>query len=306
LEHPISVGWVLLKILETIWRLLLILGVLIALGGIALWLSERNPLSSKVRVELSSPTDCPATGYPIQARIMNRSSKTLGEVDVQLRVYPQGKSEDVASYLSARHELHYVLRPREELEYCFAMPQLEPGSTGPYTVTADVSYASEVSKDVPVGASEPPPVVRIAASNTHRSTPRSQWAKVGDIVSVLICLALFGSGGYGFVLLFDRTFKTELRKKLLEGEDSNNQSGLYAIVLAAGINTSIVVIGSYALAAFGWDGWVTDIDTWSRSRGFADGGIMLVTALICQWPWALLAVLQRSHLNDPAKHGGSQ
>jgi hypothetical protein len=292
LQQPISVGWVLLKIFESLWRLFLVVCLLVASGLLAIWISTLNPLSSRVRVEISDSAECRAKGYPIRALITNRSSKTLGEVDVELKVYPRGKSENVASYLSATHELRDILGPHERNGYCLAMPELEPGSTGPYTVAANVTYASELSKDVPVAAepATPPPIITIVGPERHPSTKRSIWAKAGDGIFAFLFLGLLWSGGYGLIGLVDRAFKTKLRTKLMNDEKSD-QLGCIAVLFAGLMNAMLVDAGSYGLDALGWGGWITQIDVWSRAKGYSDGGIMLLTALVCQWPWAILLAL---------------
>lgn len=160
LAQPIAVGWVLLKLFETVWRLFLILCLLAALAIFGFWISERNPISSQIGIGLSpSPTGCVAKGWPILAHIENKSSKTIGEVDLKFRVYQRGTSVDVVSYNYTQPELHQILGPGKALEWCFAMPQLNVDSTGPYAIAADVTYASELSNGIPVTAAPPPPAI---------------------------------------------------------------------------------------------------------------------------------------------------
>jgi len=149
-QQPVTVGWALLKLFETLWRLLLIVLLLIAALALYVWYAERNPLSSQISIGLSpAPSDCTAKGLPILAHIQNKSDKVIGETDLQFRVYPQGISKDVA-YLGAYQELHNILKPGEALDWCFPAPQVEEGSTGPYTIAVSVSSAEELPKGVPV------------------------------------------------------------------------------------------------------------------------------------------------------------
>jgi len=161
LAQPITVGWVVLKLFETLWRLLLIACILIGLAIVGIWISSLNPLASQISIKVSreNRSDCLAKGWLIHVDIENRSRKTVGEVHLQLRVYPQGKSEDVALYLSANHDLHDIIRPGEALSYCMAMPELEAGSIGPYTIGADVTYAEALAKGIPVPV--PPPPIQV-------------------------------------------------------------------------------------------------------------------------------------------------
>jgi hypothetical protein len=295
LQHPITVGWVLLKLLETIWRVFLLALVAIALliGGI--WFSQETSLSSQVKVKLSRATDyCRAKGWPIEAQITNSSRKTIGEIGLKFRVYPYGRSEDVAAYVAGSdRELHSIMRPGETLDWCFSMPQIGSNATGPFTLMADVTYASELPKGVPVTQSvQPPPIVTMAGPGTY--TPpekRTLWQKAGDVVGALVWIALLAFGGFGFALLGDRLFEKGLVARL--NSNGKDNSGCLTLGLCALLNFLPVLAVSYALAAFRLYGWFEQIDQWSRSSGFADSGIMLVTAVASQWPWLLLLVVPR-------------
>jgi hypothetical protein len=304
LAPPITVGWVLLKLFETVWRLFLILCSLAAVFAIGLWFSAQNPLSSQVGISLSQSfaEDCIAKGFPIHADIENKSSKTLGEVDIAFRVYPQGTSQDVVSYTGSHHELRSILRPGEALGWCFPMPQLEPGSTGPFTVAADVTYAAALSKDVPVTSAPPiettatpPPLVRMSAGpqspTPHRRTgPKTIWQSVTDLFGVIVLFMLAASSGYALIGLYDWAFKKRLQSKLWD--DSKDQQGCLVIPFVGLINMALVGTGgSYILEALGWDAWLTNVDDWSWAHGLADGGMLILTGLVCQWPWLIVLLL---------------
>ena len=160
LQQPITVGWVLLKLLETIWRLFLVVFIVAALAGGWVWMSQEQPLAPQVKVDVAqySP-NCKDPEYPVSVVITNDSNKTLGEIDLAFRLYEQGKSVNVATYDWARVELHDILKPNYRMQNCYRIPTGEPGSKAPYIVTADVIYAAAVSKDVPI-AVEPPPIIR--------------------------------------------------------------------------------------------------------------------------------------------------
>lgn len=139
--QPVSVGWVFLKILETLWRIFLIICTAIATIAAYFWLSQGEHLASQVRVRVGEQFgSCADKRQPIPVLISNESKKTLGEVDLRFRVYEQGKSRDVVSYSNSTTELRDILHPGYELGYCFGMPKLEPGSAGPYTVAVGVEY----------------------------------------------------------------------------------------------------------------------------------------------------------------------
>jgi hypothetical protein len=292
-QQPITVGWALLKLFETLWRLLLIVILLIALLALYVWQAELNPLSSQVGIQLNpAGSYCLSKGWPIHALIENKSSKTIGEVGLKFRVYPQGTSTDVVSYDYLQPDLHNILKPGEVLDWCFSMPQLQAGSTGPYTVAADVSYAFELPKDVPVTSQPqppsqgtPPPLVQINPLPLHPSAPpQTVWTKIVGGIVVLVCLALFAGGGLGLIALCHRLFKVRVMERFRGKKDDNV---FWPVFLFTILNLVIVWAGSFAISSLGWDAWETQLDTWSWAHGLQDGGTMLLTAIACQWPWAL-------------------
>jgi hypothetical protein len=102
-------------------------------------------------------------------------------------------------------------------------------------------------------------------------------------------LALFGSGGFGLLALWDRLFGTQLNKRILD--QNQGDSGCVIVLLLGILNAGIVTAGGYALGALGWDSWLTSLDEWSRANGYSDAAMMFVTGVTCQWPWAILLVL---------------
>lgn len=157
LEQPISVGWVLLKILETLWRAVVVLLLLIAAVLAFVWWSEAHPLASQVTVQLSRSQEwCRARGWPIEAFITNNSRKTLGQIDLKFRVYPFGSSQDVAAYaVGSTPELNRIIAPGGVLDWCFSMPQIDSDAKGPFTIAADVTSVSELPNNVPATTAPP-------------------------------------------------------------------------------------------------------------------------------------------------------
>jgi hypothetical protein len=292
-QETITVGWALLKLFETAWRMLLIVLALIAALLLYLWQTEGSPLSSQVRVELSDAAAASCQkGYPIFASITNKSRKNLGEVDLKFHVYSQGKSDDVS--VGSPSELKDILRPRQSINYCYRMPELQEGATGPYTVVAEVTYASELSKDVPLPP-EPPPLVRVSSNPFHPDAPpQTIWTKVIGWFVVMICLALGASGGFGLIALCHRVFGVAVLEKFKSKKGDNTG---WLIFLFAILNLAIVSAGSFALTSWGIDGWVTALDNWSWGHGLQDGGSILLAAVCAQWPWAVwLAIDGPKHL----------
>lgn len=281
--QPVSVGWVFLKILETVWRALLVVCALVALIFAAIWASERNPLSSQITAEfVKGSTACTDNTRPLYVLLTNKSKKTIGEIGLNFRVYQLGRSQDIASYSASHPELRDIYQPGAVNGYCFSMPTVEPGRPGPYSVAVGVTYAGELSKDVPADAQ--PPLIRTKGFSSPTTT--SWWGKVVTGLVVLLFFGMVLVGGYTLVALVDRVFKTSLLLRL-----NGDEGGIGPLFAASGLNAAIVVGGSYVLGALGWDGWLNDLDAWSRSTTLADGGIMLLTGLACQWPWVVMLAL---------------
>lgn len=282
-QETITVGWALLKLFETVWRLILIVLALFALLLAYLWQSEGSPLASKISVELNQAAAASCQkGYPIFTTIRNDSRKNVGEVDFKFHVYPQGKSEDVA--VGSAIELKDILRPGRSVDYCYRMPGLEAAATGPYTVVPEVTYASELSKDIPLPP-EPPPVVRLNSNPFHpNAPPQTIWTKVIGGFVLMICLALGASGAFGLIALCHRVFGVAVLEKF---KSKNGDNTGWLIFLFAILNLAIVSAASFALTSLGMDGWVTQVDNWSWAHGLQDGGTVLLAGVCAQWPWAL-------------------
>lgn len=293
IQHPITVGWVLLKILETVWRLVLIVVLLAALLAAAIWWTTResSSIGSEIAISVASdPIACPEKRLPVNLTLHNRSNVNVGEVGIRFRAYPAGKSADVVSPYDGITEVKDIMRPGEELGYCFPMPDLLSGSEGPHTIAADVSYATEVADDVPL-----PERPKVTPAK-KRFSDRSILEKSLHFAGALAVLALAAGGGLGLLMLYDRIFGTRIADLQTDkGEDR----GCAPVFVASIANGIFVFMAGWGLASIDLDGWLVTIDRWSRMNGYSDGGTLLVFGVACLWPWLVLS-LWRDRLETAA------
>lgn len=148
LTQPASVGDVLLKILETIWRaivgLILLIVVASAIGG--LWVQVLvpaifPPLKDQIvatafyDVEGVTPppivqkgSDRPekrfrcSADYPLKIVFRNRSSEPAAEIGFAVEARRPGYSKDLVSYSQSTYENDYILRPGRAAAQCWALP----------------------------------------------------------------------------------------------------------------------------------------------------------------------------------------
>lgn len=148
LAQPASVGDVLLKVLETIWRTVVALILLIAIGlGIGgLWVQLLAPLmfpplkdqivaTAIYDVEGVTPppivqkgSDRPETkfrctaDYPLKVIFRNRSSETAAEIGFAIEARRSGYSKNLVSYSQSTYENDYILRPGRAAAQCWSLP----------------------------------------------------------------------------------------------------------------------------------------------------------------------------------------
>lgn len=163
LQQPVSVGWVLLKVLETLWRLLVILAVL---GGLlAAWVyidpivnpPLRNQLAVLVRD--NDPGCAASPTKPIGVEVRNRSKVIVGEWLLEMNAYEEGRSSDLADrdYVSNPIEMDALLYPGTVAGFCFPRPALTSVTSRPITYVAQIGWAFEVSDE----RQAPPPIVTV-------------------------------------------------------------------------------------------------------------------------------------------------
>jgi len=145
LSRPVSVGDVLLKTLETIWRTILSLIVLVVVGGlgIAAWMQIIEPLffpplktqisatatyddgSAKLPVSIGGkPFRC-SQDYPIKVAFTNNSKATIGHLAFAIEGRPANRSNDVVEGAAWR-EADAIIPAGYTSEACWAI-SVEPG-----------------------------------------------------------------------------------------------------------------------------------------------------------------------------------
>jgi hypothetical protein len=120
LSRPVSVGDVLLKALETLWRSVLSIVVLLVVGavGIAAWVQVIEPtffppLKSQIKATaeyddgsaklppplMGEPFRC-TPDYPIKITFSNRSKEAIGQLSFSIEARPANRSDNVAEGVS--------------------------------------------------------------------------------------------------------------------------------------------------------------------------------------------------------------
>lgn len=146
-----TVGWVLLKLLECIYRALLcILGVGIAASAVAtLWPYLDPPLSSKV-IAIIKPNDsnCRESEFGTAGiEIHNESNVTVGRTEVRISAFRSGVSTDLVPYSQNRMVFNGIIEAGTGIAYCITLPELGTLSQQSVAWSASINYASELSKN---------------------------------------------------------------------------------------------------------------------------------------------------------------
>jgi len=160
LAQPVSVGDVLLKVLETLWRVLIaILGTTIAVvAAVVLWTAILSPklfpplkgqieavavfddgtLPPPIYISVAGttqqpppkPTHC-TPDYPLKVTFYNRSKETVGSIGFELSAHLAGHTDDQIAY-GRILESDRIIEPGTGWITCWAVPALkyneEPGS----------------------------------------------------------------------------------------------------------------------------------------------------------------------------------
>ena len=166
LTQPASVGDVLLKILETIWRaivsVLAFLGVMGVIAGAWVQIIEQiffPPLKKQLDITViydvegstpppiyigkpdKKPKRCSAD-YPLKVAIINRSSETVREVAFDLEVRRPGFSKDLST--ASAHESDAILKPGYSYTACWSLPSMDEAQPNPTALEykADVLWVT--------------------------------------------------------------------------------------------------------------------------------------------------------------------
>ena len=278
ISNPVTVGWVFLKILETIWKGgLLIFAVGAAIVGVILaWPILFPPPTATTTVSISyRPLNCTAS-FPFLVDVRNGRGDYLGKVELTLNAYDAKTGEELTGSSPIRRMITTVLPPRETTSWCIAGPNVYNPSGNKVTVSASVNYAAVLEKGVPI----PRGIAERAA----------KWPKLlilaASAILVISVIPLAFAQAWGVLLLFDRAVGTSwLDKAIASGAES---SGSWPLFVAGGLNVFVVSMLPYALeGTIIWEA-LDRIDQWSRSVGLADGAMFATFAVSCCWPWLVL------------------
>ena len=189
LSRPVSVGDVLLKLLETMWRAIVALITLLVVGGlvIAAWVLVVEPtffppLQSKIVASASyddgiSPlppvirtvTDVPRKGapppfrctkeYPVKVLFTNTSGKLVSQLSFSIRGMPPGRSGDVIEDGTWR-QADVLIRPGFTWSSCWSFAVRDGYTAETLTYVVEVVSASEADpsiRDQPIRPLPPVP-----------------------------------------------------------------------------------------------------------------------------------------------------
>lgn len=158
LTRPVSVGDAILKLLETLWRTLVLVIVVpvIVLLVVAIWQYVIDPtffppLKNKVEatarwddgvapivtVGRQKPFRC-TKDYPVMVEFHNRSRRTIRDTTFSIEANVPGRSTNVVDHYLLAH-LDAIMQPQNGWTQCYAV-QLQPGvdpSAVEYKVTID-------------------------------------------------------------------------------------------------------------------------------------------------------------------------
>lgn len=312
LSSPVSVGDVLLKILETAWRALVsLIALALAFAAIAAsWLlviepTVFPPLASKIDASVryddgsgpppiriapageagasdDEPFRC-TPEYPFAVRFTNQSSETIGKISFEIEAYRRGYSEPVSSYTPFL-ESSTIIRPGYWVESCWSGPAL-PESTTPQGLIyraeiyraekVDPALADNIAPAIPPPA--PPALLRVP-----KNEERGWAAKVGTAVMAFGALAAFAVGSFCLVAIFGSAGPARMRGWIDKNHDkawiASAITHFVLLIALSEIVSRIRPVGE----------WINAIDRWSRDSGYADGAMVGLFALASLWPLAIL------------------
>lgn len=127
LTRPVSVGDVLMKVLETAWRGAVLIGgtvgAFVAWFLIGDWFDERATNAAKLKTDVIVRYDieaCP-TSAPIHALIGNRSNRTLSWVSYEVQVLDRPGGRNVAPDRLTRLTVSDPIAPGRGLAFCHSL-----------------------------------------------------------------------------------------------------------------------------------------------------------------------------------------
>jgi hypothetical protein len=167
-ESP-TVGWVLLKVLESLWRLLISIVLIGAFGALAIYFYDKSnpPLSSQVDAFIvPNAKECKTSvGRPMFLKLTNRSKETVGKTSLSISAFEQGQSTDLIDF--NYKDFDGVIRSGSWISYCVAQPEFQRQPNRPVAWAVKVSYATSLDADYVEPQTEQPPVVTTNQRKTN-------------------------------------------------------------------------------------------------------------------------------------------
>jgi hypothetical protein len=160
LSRPVSVGEAILKIFESIWRLLVSLIVLIstAAASVALYYRffQEKPIKTQIMGRVLYDIKACSKEYPLAAIFKNNSNHTVTKIHFKIEINAIGRSSNLNSknneYLS-----DMILPPGAEGGICVSSPALDrPINDAVVFYTPIISYAEFDDSIVMITPSAPP------------------------------------------------------------------------------------------------------------------------------------------------------
>lgn len=164
--NPVSVGDVLMKILETIWRFLVSVVAIAAAGAAVIYIQYLReepyvPLERKIETAASyEPGVRCAPDHPIYVRFKNKSNEEIGRIDFSIEAREFGRSTNLAAYNESY--LDYVLGSDGVADACFKLPSVSSSvALQNLRWSASISEAARYRGPAMI----PPPIVVTRPSN---------------------------------------------------------------------------------------------------------------------------------------------
>lgn len=304
LSSPASVGDVLLKVLETVWRALVAVVslVLVSAAIVTCWLLVIEPtlfpplkssIEASVRYDDGSgppPIRIAPAGqirafddetfrcnrdFPLLVRFTNQSEDTIGKIRFEIEAYRKGYAEPISSY-TPFFESSAIIDPGYWLESCWASPTV-PDSLAAHDLIYRVEIFNAEKIDPALAARlapsiSPPSLPAYPVAN--QTTERSRAAKAAGFVVALFAVAAIVVGALCLTLIMKMFAPSAFKKRIDRSEG--------IVTLLAGFANLVLVAGLAYIPPF--NEWLEGLDRWSRASGYADAASLGVFGLFSIWP----------------------
>ena len=311
LSSPVSVGDVLLKILETAWRAVISLITLaLAFAAIAAsWVLVIEPtffppLKSQIEVSVryddgsgpppiriapageagafdDEPFRC-TPDYPFAVRFTNHSAVIIGQISFEIKGYRRGYSEPISSYTPFL-ESSTIIKPGYWVESCWSGPAL-PESSSPEGLIyrVEIFHAEKVDPKLADNLTPTiPPPAPPAFADVPEKEERGWVAKIGTIVVALGAMAAFAVGSFCLLSIIELVSPAKVRGWLEKHDNAWLLVAIIHLVLLLALSEVVGRIQPFSE-------WINALDHWSRGRGYADGAMVGLFALASLWPLPIL------------------